>query len=65
MAREAIRYMSHRHSTMSTRVDKVNAYELTRQRVSTRVMFSVSVLVLVRPENCRLHYWLVDGRRPF
>ena len=50
-----MRYMNHRHTTMSTRVGKVNACELTRQNLSIRVIFSVSVLFLVRLENCRLH----------
>ena len=57
--------MNPRHTIMSARVGKVNACELTRQNLSTRVMFSVSVLVLVRPDNSRLHTWLVDGLLPF
>ena len=47
--------MNHRHTTLSARVNEVNAYELTRQSLSTRVMFTVSALEPVRPENCCLH----------
>jgi len=69
MGRETVRYMNHRDTiiwTMSTRVDKVNAYEraYTSKPVYTcLVMFSVSVLEFFRPENCRLQNALVDGRR--